>query len=56
MWQDKSEVKARGSNSVRHLILSSLNVVEVKGIPGVAVQCVDIRRNIGSESALLGHY
>ncbi len=27
---------------------------EVKGIPGVAVKCLDIRRNIGGVSALLG--
>ena len=30
-------------------------MVEVKGIPGVAVKCVDIRRNTGGVSALLGH-
>ncbi len=34
-----------------HLILSSLSVVEESGIPGVAVKCVDIRRNISGEAA-----
>ena len=29
----------------------SWNTAEVKGIPGVAVKCVDIRRNTGGESA-----
>ena len=50
----KLGVKFRGSTSVWHLILADLNAVEVKGIPGVAVKCVDIRRNIGGVSALLG--
>ncbi len=34
-----------------HLILSSLSVVEESGIPGVAVKCVDIRRNISAKAA-----
>jgi hypothetical protein len=32
-----------------------LSVVEVEGIPSVAVKCVDIRKNTGGEGALLGH-
>ena len=39
---------------MRHWILADLNAVEVKGIPGVAEKCIDIRRNIGGVSALLG--
>ena len=31
-------------------------MVEVKGIPGVAVKCVDIRRNTGGEGGLLDDY
>ena len=42
-----------GSTHVWHLILADLNAVEVKGIPGVAVKCVDIRRNTGGEGGLL---
>ena len=35
------------------LKLFFLSVGEVNGIPGVAVKCVDIRRNIGGEGDLL---
>ena len=38
------------------LILLVLSEVEVSGIPGVAVKCVDIRRNIKGEGSLLGLY
>ena len=38
------------------LILSILSYIEVSGIPGVAVKCVDIRRNTNGESSLLGIY
>ena len=37
-------------------ILSILSYVEVSGIPGVAVKCVDIRRNTEGEGSLLGIY
>ena len=30
-------------------------MVEVEGISSVAVKCVEIRKNTGGESALLGH-
>ena len=30
-------------------------MVEAGGIPGVAVECVDIRKNTGGEGGLLGH-
>ena len=37
-------------------ILLILSEVEVSGIPGVAVKCVDIRRNTEGEGSLLGLY
>ena len=37
-------------------ILLVLNGIEVSGIPGVAVKCVDIRRNTEGEGSLLGLY
>ncbi len=33
--------------------LQGLSAVEERGIPGVAVKCVDIRRNIGGEGGAL---
>ena len=39
-----------------HLKLLFLSEVEVSGIPGVAVKCVEIRRNISGEGGLLGLY
>ena len=48
------EVKTMGST---HSLLSKLRVLssaEVGGIPGVAVECVDIGRNISGEGDLLG--
>ena len=47
-------VKTMGST---HNLLSKLSVlsgVEVGGIPGVAVECVDIGRNTSGEGGLLG--
>ena len=49
----KSDVKTMGSTHSLHLKLSILRVGEVIGIPGVAVKCVDIRRNTGGEGGLL---
>ena len=49
-------MKCRGSTPELHLKLLFLSEVEVSGIPGVAVKCVDIRRNIGGEGGLLGFY
>ncbi len=40
-----SGVKARGSTPEVHLKLGDLSMGEGSGIPGVAVKCVDIRRN-----------
>ncbi len=48
------EVKLMGST---HALLSKLRIlsgVEVGGIPGVAVECVDIGRNTSGEGGLLG--
>ena len=50
---DKSDVKNMGSTHVLHLKLPALRVGEVSGIPGVAVKCVDIRRNTSGEGGLL---
>ena len=52
----KSDVKITGSTRNLHLKLLFLRVGEVDGIPGVAVKCVDIRRNTGGEGGLLDHY
>ena len=49
----KSDVKAQGSTLELHPILLSLRMGEGSGIPGVAVKCVDIRRNICGEGGHL---
>ena len=52
--EDKLEVKTMGST---HELLSKLfflSSAEVDGIPGVAVECVDIGRNTSGEGGLLG--
>ena len=49
----KSDVKIMGSTHNLRLKLVLLRVGEVNGIPGVAVKCVDIRRNTGGEGGLL---
>jgi hypothetical protein len=48
-------VKSSGSTRSLHRKLSGLSVGEVSGIPGVAVKCVDIRRNTCGESGSLDH-
>ena len=48
-------MKITGSTRDLHLKLFPLSVGEVNGIPGVAVKCVDIRRNTGGEGDLLAH-
>ncbi len=45
-----SGVKARGSTPEVHLKLGDLSMGEGSGIPGVAVKCVDIRRNTGAKA------
>ena len=52
----KSDVKFTGSTRELRLKLFFLRVGEVTGIPGVAVKCVDIRRNTGGEGELLDDY
>ena len=42
-----------GSTHRLHLKLLFLSEVEVSGIPGVAVKCVDIGRNTSGEGDLL---
>ena len=49
-------MKSHGLTVVLVLILLILSEVEVSGIPGVAVKCVDIRRNTEGEGSLLGLY
>ena len=51
--EGKSDVKIMGSTHNLRLKLFFLSVGEVSGIPGVAVKCVDIGRNIGGEGDLL---
>ena len=50
------DVKSLGLPEELHLKLLDLSVGEVSGIPGVAVKCVDIRRNAGGESGLLAKH
>ncbi len=45
-------MKAHGSTVELHLKLLILSTEEESGIPGVAVKCVDIRKNTGGEGAL----
>ena len=51
--ESKSDVKIMGSTHRLHLKLLFLSEAEVSGIPGVAVKCVDIRKNTGGEGGLL---
>ncbi len=44
-----SFVKARGSTPELQRILADWRQVEASGIPGVAVECVDIRKNTCGE-------
>ncbi len=50
----KSAVKSMGVTHKLLLKLWSLSEVEVGGIPGVAVKCVEIGRNTSGEGGLLG--
>ena len=54
--EGKSDVKFTGLTRELRLKLFFLRVGEVTGIPGVAVKCVDIRRNTGGEGELLDDY
>ena len=46
-------MKALGLTEEVHLILRDLSMGEGSGIPGVAVKCVDIRRNTGGVNGFL---
>ncbi len=48
------EVKSMGLTHELLLKLFFLSSAEVGGIPGVAVECVDIGRNTSGEGGLLG--
>ncbi len=48
-----SEVKTMGLTHDLPLKLLILSAEEGSGIPGVAVKCVDIRKNTGSEGGFL---
>ena len=47
-------MKSQGSTLKLHLKLLILSEVEVSGIPGVAVKCVEMGRNASGEGGLLG--
>ena len=47
-------MKSIGSTDRLRFKLDILSEVEVGGIPGVAVKCVDIGRNTSGEGGLLG--
>ena len=49
-------VKSLGLTENLPSILSVLSMEEGSGIPGVAVKCVDIRKNTDGEGSLLVHY
>ncbi len=49
----ESVVKVGGSTVKLQLILASLSTVEVGGIRGVAVKCLDITKNSDCEGSLL---
>ena len=49
-------VKSHDSTVERRSKLPDWSTGEESGIPGVAVKCVDIRRNTGGEGGLLGFY
>ncbi len=44
-------MKARGSTPELQRILGNWRQVEASGIPGVAVECVDIRKNTCAKAA-----
>ena len=49
-------MKFRGSTPDVHRKLEGWRLVEASGIPGVAVECVDIRKNTGGEGGSLGQF
>ncbi len=51
-----SDVKAHGSTVESHLKLPGLSAGGESGILGVAVKCVDIKKNTGGEGGSLECY
>ncbi len=49
-------MKSVGLTDSLHPILLALSTGEESGIPGVAVKCVDIRKNTGCEGGSLDRY
>jgi len=49
-------LKAPGSTGEGGCELAFLRAIEESGIPGVAVKCVDIRRNACGVDGSLDHY
>ncbi len=54
-WLIKSAVKVCGSNIKLPLKLVDLSIVEVGGMRGVAVKCIDITQNSDCEDSLLNY-
>ena len=52
----KFGVKSPGSTGRVRRILNDSSAGEESGIPGVAVKCVDIRRNTGGVDGFLDHH
>ncbi len=52
-WVTSSVVKVGGSTVKLQLILEACSTVEVGGISGVAVKCLDITKNSDCEGSLL---
>ena len=52
----KSGVKAHSLTVEGHWKLVDLSVIEVSGIPRVAVKCVEMWRNTSGEGDSLDHY
>ncbi len=52
----KSDVKSYSSTVKLHWILVNWSLRGVSGIPGVAVECVDIRKNTDGEGGSLAQY
>ncbi len=54
-WFIKSEVKVCGLTIKLPLKLVNLSIVEVGGMRGVAVKCIDITQNSNCEGSLLNY-
>ncbi len=54
-WFSKSAVKVCGSTIKLPLKVVNLSIVEVGGMRGVAVKCIDITQNSNCEGSLLNY-